>query len=124
MTPFGIYLETLRRARRVKQIDLANQLCVNPSYISAIESGRKGPPVKDIIVSIVRTLKLSHKEESLLWEYAEQSIRVLRIPEDLPLEEYAVVYDLKRSFGSLSKEQITIIRAALSIRSFQQEQIQ
>ncbi|BBB24609.1 helix-turn-helix domain-containing protein [Amphritea japonica] len=124
MTPFSSYLESLRRSRRIKQKDFANEVGVSSCYISAIELGRKNPPSHDIIESMIKALQLSSKEASLLWDYAEQSIRVLRIPEDLPLEEYAVVNDLKRSFGSLSKEQITIIRATLSIRSFQQEQIQ
>lgn len=123
MTPFGTYLESLRRSRRMKQCDLAKIIGINPSYISAIESGSKAPPSHQITRAIADALELSQKEEFLLWEYAEQSIRVLRIPEDLPLEEYAVINDLKKAFGSLDQKQIAIIRTVLSMNTEQQEQM-
>jgi transcriptional regulator with XRE-family HTH domain len=123
MNPFGTYLESLRRSRRMKQCDLAKEIGVNPSYVSAIEGGTKAPPSTPIIQAIVEVLGLSKKEEELLWEYAEQSIRVLRIPEDLPLQEYAVVKSLKNAFGSLSEDQITIICTALAMNKNQQEKV-
>jgi len=66
MTPFGRYLTTLRLNRRVKQKELAEALDVDPSYISAIESGKKAPPSNKAIQEIVIALKLPRDEELLL----------------------------------------------------------
>jgi transcriptional regulator with XRE-family HTH domain len=115
MTPFGCYLESLRRNRRLKQKDIAEMIGVNPSYISAMESGKKGPPSDDLIRSLAESLNLSTSEDILLWDYAAQSVQALRIPDNLPVEEYAVINGLQQAFGTLSKGQITIICAALSM---------
>ncbi|MFB9886173.1 helix-turn-helix domain-containing protein [Balneatrix alpica] len=44
MTPFGTYLEHLRRSRRMQQKQLADLMGINPCYVSTLERGRKGPP--------------------------------------------------------------------------------
>lgn len=119
MTPFGTYLTTLRIHRRVKQKDLAAALRVNPSYISSIESGKKGPPAKHVIEGIIKILGLKKDEQSMLWNYARQSVRTFRIPDDLTEEQYAIHYDFQDSLGSLTNGQISLIRSILSMKIYE-----
>lgn len=44
MTPFGLYLESLRRSRGLRQKQLAFALGVRDGYISAMEKGWRGRP--------------------------------------------------------------------------------
>ncbi len=53
MTPFGLFLESLRRSRQLQQVQLAHRLGVNPCYVSSIESGKKGPPSKQLSSGIL-----------------------------------------------------------------------
>ncbi|MCP4597950.1 helix-turn-helix transcriptional regulator [Neptuniibacter sp.] len=115
MTPFGRYLATLRLNRQVKQKELAEALGVDPSYISAIESGKKPPPSNRVIREIVGELALPKDEEALLWNYADQSIRVMHIPDDLPLETYALIQEFRKSLKSLSAGQVNVIRSVISM---------
>ena len=124
MTPFGRYLATLRINHRVKQKDLAIAMGVNPSYISAIESGKKGRPAADSIKVIVKTLGLKRAEESMLRDYATQSIRTFHVPDDLPEEEYAVIRDFKNSLGSLTRGQISLIRSILAMECYEKGELE
>ncbi len=117
MTPFGRYLSTLRLNRRVKQKELAEALDVNPSYISAIESGTKLPPSNKVLKETVVFLKLAKEEEKLLWDYADQSIRVMHIPDDLPFETYAMIQQFRKSLRELSAGQVSVISSVLSMES-------
>lgn len=115
MTPFGYYLESLRRSRRLQQKQLAALLDVNPCYISAMEKGRKGPPTKPVLDRLITALELNEQEQNYLHEYVGQSERTFRLPTNMALEEYALVHELKNYLGSLSKEQIAIIQNALRV---------
>ena len=115
MTPFGRYLTALRLNRRVKQKELAEALGVDPSYISVIESGKKAPPSNKAIEEIVIALKLPRDEELLLWNYADQSIRVMHIPDDLPMETYALIQEFRKSLKKLSAGQVNVIRSVISM---------
>jgi len=119
MTPFGYYLETLRRSRGLQQKQVAGLLDINPCYISAMEKGRKGPPTSPILKKLVTALELNEEEENLLHKYVEQSSRTFRLPTNMALAEYALVHELKQSLGSLSNEQIAIINNALRIRKIE-----
>lgn len=52
MTPFGIELSRLLRARQVRQQDLAAALGAHPTYLSALAHGRKGVPSDHLIERI------------------------------------------------------------------------
>jgi DNA-binding XRE family transcriptional regulator len=62
---FGGELRRLRRARRLTQYDLANDIDVSPTYISEIETGKRIPSA-EIFQRIASTLRLSDQELSWL----------------------------------------------------------
>ena len=109
MTPFGNFIESRRRSRRLRQSDLAEMIGVNPSYISSIESGRKGPPSKALLLKIIEALSLSSEEVTNLYLSVEQSQRVIRLPENTSAEECRVLSSFVNRLGSLSREELTII---------------
>jgi transcriptional regulator with XRE-family HTH domain len=115
MTPFGKYLEALRRDRRLQQTQLADLIGVNSCYVSAIENGKKGPPAHKVLNTLIDVLELTNEEQDLFWDYVDQSQRTTRLPVNASIEEYSMMRDLRRSLGSLTNEQIAIIRNILKI---------
>ena len=115
MTPFGCYLETLRRSRRLQQKQLAAMLDVDPTYISLMERGRKGPPSTTLIEKLIQCLSMTGFEQSQLREYVAQSQRSLTLPNNMALPEYALLRRLWLRLGSLSPCQIEIINSALKM---------
>ncbi|RQM53462.1 XRE family transcriptional regulator [Aeromonas caviae] len=73
MTPFGIYLENLRRSRRIQQKQLADLMGINPCYVSTLERGRKGPPSAEVLNRLIKNLNLSRDEQEGLWRSVELS---------------------------------------------------
>lgn len=55
MTPFGKFLEALRRDRQLQQTQLAGMVGVNACYISSIEKGKKGPPTQEVLDKLIKT---------------------------------------------------------------------
>lgn len=115
MTPFGHYLETVRRARDMQQTELANLLGIDPSYISALERGKKGPPSTNILQKIKTVLSLSDIESKELDFAVKQSGRVIRLPNNTSLAEYALISTLRRRIGSLSKEEVNAMACILQL---------
>lgn len=115
MTPFGKYLETLRRSRGLKQQQLASDIGVNACYISSMERGHKGPPSPNIINKIIHTLGLSSSETKHLKTQASFSKKSLSIPKEATTHEYYLVHELWSKLGTLSDKQIDIISLTLDI---------
>ena len=88
---------------------------INSCYVSAIENGKKGPPSKGVLDRLVSELALDDREQGLLWEYVDQSKRTRRLPDNATADEYALMRDIERHLGALSKEQIEIIRNTLRL---------
>lgn len=115
MTPFGYYLEKLRRSRNLQQKGLAALLDVDPCYISMMESGKKGPPGEEIIQKLIQCLSLGSDEKALLHEYVAQSPRRLALPDNMTLQEYALIRRLWSRLGALSPGQIELLNNVLTI---------
>ncbi len=115
MTPFGLFLENLRRSRQLRQKQLAIDLGINASYISALEKGRKEPPSRQLLERLITTMALSDEEQSALWESAEQSQRTFQLPDDMLLAEYRVVSELRKQLGRLSEGQIILLLNVLAL---------
>ncbi|NVJ47879.1 MAG: helix-turn-helix domain-containing protein [Cytophagia bacterium] len=113
MTPFGLFLESIRRDRKLQQVQLADLLGVNSGYISVMESGKKGPPSKMVLTNLIEQLELNDEEQSLLWDSIEKSQRTIRIPESASLDEFALVSELRQRLGMLTKDQVDAIRSIL-----------
>ncbi|HEY8158751.1 MAG TPA: helix-turn-helix transcriptional regulator [Methylobacter sp.] len=115
MTPFGLFLENIRRSRHLQQKQLAANLGVQACYISSLEKGRKTPPSKQVLEKLIIALELDEEEQAAMWDSAEQSQRSLQLPNDMILAEYRMVSELRKQLGRLSEGQITIILDVLAL---------
>lgn len=115
MTPFGLYLESLRRSRQLQQVQLADHLGVSSCYVSGMESGKKAPPSKHVLSKLIDSLELNAEEQEMLRDKIDQSQRAIRLPDNATLEEYALIHDLRRHLGSLSSDKVKVIRSILTM---------
>jgi len=115
MTPFGNVLSNFRRKRHMQQQELAVAIGVQPSYISLLETGKKGPPSSRVITQIITVLKLGDDEITELRFSIEKSQRTLRLPTNTSPDEMAFVWALKRRLGSLSNEELQIMTNTLKL---------
>lgn len=113
MNPFGLYLSTLRHRKRMKQKAVAEAMGLSPSYICEIENGRRNPPSAQVIDSIAEVMSLSPGELRTLHEYAEQSVKVFHMPEDLPMEGYSCMHQMRRALRTLSSEQFSALESMI-----------
>lgn len=123
MTPFGSYLEHLRRNRRMQQKQLADLMGINPCYVSTLERGRKGPPSPAVLKRLIKNLNLSSDEQDELWHSVKLSEMTFRLPDGMSQDEFEMVHDLKSHLGTLSGDQVLIIRKVLGLGANTQERI-
>ena len=115
MTPFGQYLEQLRRSRSMQQTQLAAKVGINSSYLSNMEKGRKGPASEPILKKLITVLDLDEEEQKLLRTYVEHSKPSFKIPKEAGLSEYAFINELWKQLGSLTDDQIEAMRLILKM---------
>jgi len=121
MSPFGHFLENIRRSRQLRQKQLAADLGVQACYISALEKGRKTPPSKQVLEKLINALDLNDEELTAMWESVEQSQRSFLLPDGMMLAEYRMVNELRKQLGRLSEGQITIILDVLALSKTQSQ---
>ncbi len=63
---FGLYLAALRRKRRLRQKQVAAASNLDPSYVAALENGRRVPPREDVMTKLFEALNLSEAEKEEL----------------------------------------------------------
>lgn len=115
MTPFGNYLEQIRRKRGLQQQQLAEMVGINACYISGMEGGRKNPASREVLNRIIKALELSAEEVEIFWLRVEQSKRTIKIPQETSAREFELISELWQKLGSLSEPQIHLISTALKI---------
>lgn len=123
MSPFSIYLKCLRLGRGYKQKALALQLGYEPSYISALERGEKGPPKKDFTDRLIRSLALTEEEQATLAQALKNSRRHFSLPSRASEREYTLLHQLEPQLGHLSPLQIQLIELALHIPAGQDHHV-
>ena len=115
MTPFGQYLEKLRRSRNLNQKQLAAELGINSCYVSFMEIGRKGPASEPILKKLITVLDLDEEEQKLLWIYVEYSRPSFKIPKETGVSEYTFINELWDRLGSLTDDQVEAMKLVLKI---------
>lgn len=115
MSPFAEALRALRVTRNLRQKDAAELLGYEQSYLSALETGAKGPPKHDFIERLTRGYALDNFERMALEEALSQSTRTLVLPKDASADEFQILKKLKKQAGRLQKRQITLINIALDL---------
>ena len=113
MSPFAILLRRLRESRGLIQKDLAIHIGYEQSYISGLETGKKGLPGRDFVERLIRGLNLSPDEQLQLESSLRISRRQVSIPDATRPEEYELFYLLAERLGKLTPEQLTMLRLAL-----------
>jgi transcriptional regulator with XRE-family HTH domain len=121
MTPFGERLEQIRRSRGLKQVELAELIDVKASYVSVLERGFKGAPSKFVLKKIIDKLKLSEKEKSLLLYDAAITDFSFKIPPGTTRSEFELLHKLKEHLGSLSDQQVLVMKTILEMGKFNKE---
>lgn len=97
----------------MRQKELAWRLGYEPSYLSALERSRKGPPRQDFILRLIRGLELSEEEIRQLHQAVQDSRRHVVLPVWASDDEYALIRLLERQLGRLSPAQIRMMEFAL-----------
>jgi transcriptional regulator with XRE-family HTH domain len=63
---FGFLLQSLREERKLSLRELAQLSDVDHAYIYRLESGDKGSPSEDILLKLIRALKVGKREADML----------------------------------------------------------
>jgi len=69
MTPFGRRVRDLRAARAVTLTEMAHALGVTPTYLSALENGKRGKPTWALVQRIIAYF-------NVIWDEAEDLQRL------------------------------------------------
>jgi transcriptional regulator with XRE-family HTH domain len=69
VTPFGLKLRALRRARAIALKRMAADLQLSPAYLSALEHGHRGRPTPALVVQICEYF-------NLIWDDYEEMHRL------------------------------------------------
>jgi transcriptional regulator with XRE-family HTH domain len=115
MSPFSLLLRQFRLSRGLKQIELADRLGFEPSYLSALERSEKGPPRQDFIKRLIRGLDLNEAEQDALARALRDSCRQVSLPAKSSSEEYAFLRRLRPQLGSLHPLQLKLLDLVLQI---------
>lgn len=73
MTPFGAKLRELRRVRGLTLKEMAGALGVTPTYLSALEHGKRGVPTWFMVQRIIAYFNVIWDEAEELQRLAESS---------------------------------------------------
>jgi len=113
VTPLGLVLNDLRRNRRMHQKQLASLLNLDQSYLSGLESGRKGSPPATLVQKVKTALSLNEEEAASLQRAADRSRRKIEIPMNAEPDEYDLVHTLVEHIGQLKPAQVRAIQEIL-----------
>jgi transcriptional regulator with XRE-family HTH domain len=72
MTPFGLKMRELRRARSITLKQMAENLQISPAYLSALEHGHRGRPSPVLLRQICSFF-------NVIWDEAEELQRLASI---------------------------------------------
>src|SRR5215218_2388857 len=105
LSPFGREVRKLRIDAGMLLKDMALALNVSPSWLSALETGRKGVPDR-LVAKIVALLKLTDEAAARLAEAAGRSREIFSLrPGNDPLRR-DVAASLARRFSELDEDQL------------------
>lgn len=111
-TPVTEFLVLKRRQRQIRQQDLAKMINVGPSYISAVEGGRRLPRSKAFWKQVSNALKLDESEDRTLQEALRRSAPTLKIPTETSLAIREILFDLVERGDTLPPALLEIVRIA------------
>lgn len=113
MSPFSTLLHSLRMRHGIRQIELAELIGYEQTYISALEVGKKGPPTPEFVDRLIKALMLSAEDGERLREAAEASQRKVIITDDAPEDVYWMLKALRDKLPRLCSRQARVIHEIL-----------
>ena len=114
MTPFGEAVRRLRARKGVSQKEMAEALNVSPSYLSALEHGKRGLPTFDLLQRIAGYFNIIWDEAEELFLLARSSDpRVVIDTSGLPPEYTEFANRLARRIRELDSAEIARLSALL-----------
>jgi len=115
MTPLHDLFDDLCQSRRIRRKELAYRLGVDPSYLSAIANGRKGPPGASFLHKARQNLALTDEESARLEAAMRCSKKWHQMPADANPGEHELVTKIFDSIGKLKPVQINLISEILKL---------
>lgn|SRR6185312_13892155 len=117
LSKFGQLVRLLRMNRNMLMSDMANSLKCSPSYLSAVEFGRRAVP-KDWPKKISSILNLSEDDSSLLEDAATRSTSKSKGAVTVPLDELTplqeeVAIQFARKIKELTENELQMIKTQL-----------
>ena len=114
MTPFGAKLRAMRKDRGVLLKDMAEEIGVNPTYLSALEHGRRGRPNWVFVQRVIAYF-------NVIWDDAEELMRLADLSHPriviqtagLSPEATALANRLARRIGQLDEPTILALHQLL-----------
>lgn len=97
---FGEYLSAKRRHREITALQMADIAGISPSYYCDIEKGRKAPPEREVLQSILSALRLSDKDTERFYDLAGAARNT--VSPDLP--DYIMDNEVVRVALRMAKE--------------------
>ena len=114
MTPFGKRVRELRRQKRVRLKDMADELQISAAYLSALEHGRRGRPSPILIGQICGYFNIIWDEADELRQLGELSHpRVVVDTAGLSAEATLLANRLAERIGALPAASIERLLAEL-----------
>ena len=99
----------------VRQVELAERIGYEQSYISALEAGAKGPPTPEFVDRLQSALGLTDEEACKLRAAADASQRKLVIDVDMPQDVYWLLDRLRATLPDLTPTQVRVINEVLNM---------
>lgn len=116
MTPFSCKLKYLRESRGVRQRSLALVIGVSPTYLSALEQGRKCPPQNlDFFTKLQVSLQLADEEMHELHRLASATETLGPLARGTSPMQLEIAADFAAKLKSLQPLHIRAIKAILDM---------
>ncbi len=107
MTPFGERLRHLRESRGLLLKDMAEELGVTPTYLSALEHGRRSKPNWSFVQRVIHYFNIIWDEADELQRLADLSDPKITIETaGLPTKATELANRLARDIGNLSEAEL------------------
>ena len=121
MSPFSHLLYELRMRHGVRQVELAERVGYDQTYISALEVGLKGPPTQEFVGRLARAMSLSTAEIQAVEAAVEASQRKYIIDVDAPRDVYSLASNFHTKLPTLTPTQVRLIQGVLDLAEHQSE---
>lgn len=106
LTQFGIFLRKLRLDSNEIMKEMATKLDVSPSFLSAVENGKKKIP-ESWCKKIINLYNLDKEKQDKLMQAIEDSQKILEINlKKLNKEQKRLAFAFKKELENINKENI------------------